>query len=179
MKSFHRSPSLSIKNSSLTPSTVRKKRLTSTSLSSGTLTPGSRPPLVRTSICLSLSLSLTSISTGHLIYKCGGIDNRTIEKFEKVSISAFFSLIFHYFFHYFLCLCGLFFFSHTRHIFALASLVCFVVENIFVLSRFSASMQMRGNPTLQKKFSYLCFAFAAPVATQQQQRQRQQQQHRY
>jgi hypothetical protein len=23
--------------------------------------------------------------TGHLIYKCGGIDKRTIEKFEKVS----------------------------------------------------------------------------------------------
>uniref|UniRef100_A0A8C9AEA9 Tr-type G domain-containing protein n=1 Tax=Prolemur simus TaxID=1328070 RepID=A0A8C9AEA9_PROSS len=24
-----------------------------------------------------------SITTGHLIYKCGGIDKRTIEKFEK------------------------------------------------------------------------------------------------
>ena len=24
-----------------------------------------------------------STSTGHLIYKCGGIDKRTIEKFEK------------------------------------------------------------------------------------------------
>ena len=25
------------------------------------------------------------MQTGHLIYKCGGIDKRTIEKFEKVS----------------------------------------------------------------------------------------------
>jgi translation elongation factor EF-4 len=33
-----------------------------------------------------------STSTGHLIYKCGGIDKRTIEKFEKeaaeVSVSC-------------------------------------------------------------------------------------------
>ena len=27
-----------------------------------------------------------STTTGHLIYKCGGIDKRTIEKFEKVRI---------------------------------------------------------------------------------------------
>ena len=27
-----------------------------------------------------------STTTGHLIYKCGGIDKRTIEKFEKVII---------------------------------------------------------------------------------------------
>jgi hypothetical protein len=26
----------------------------------------------------------THIKSGHLIYKCGGIDSRTIEKFEKV-----------------------------------------------------------------------------------------------
>lgn len=26
-----------------------------------------------------------STTTGHLIYKCGGIDERTIQKFEKVS----------------------------------------------------------------------------------------------
>jgi elongation factor 1-alpha len=26
-----------------------------------------------------------STTTGHLIYKCGGIDKRTIEKFEKSS----------------------------------------------------------------------------------------------
>uniref|UniRef100_A0A3P8TEE6 Tr-type G domain-containing protein n=1 Tax=Amphiprion percula TaxID=161767 RepID=A0A3P8TEE6_AMPPE len=34
-----------------------------------------------------------STTTGHLIYKCGGIDKRTIEKFEKeaadVSLSVF------------------------------------------------------------------------------------------
>ena len=29
------------------------------------------------------SLPLQSTTTGHLIYKCGGIDKRTIEKFEK------------------------------------------------------------------------------------------------
>lgn len=28
-----------------------------------------------------------STTTGHLIYKCGGIDQRTIEKFEKVNNS--------------------------------------------------------------------------------------------
>jgi len=28
-----------------------------------------------------------STTTGHLIYKCGGIDKRTIEKFEKVSLT--------------------------------------------------------------------------------------------
>ena len=33
-----------------------------------------------------------STSTGHLIYKCGGIDKRTIEKFEKeaAEVSSFF-----------------------------------------------------------------------------------------
>jgi hypothetical protein len=29
-----------------------------------------------------------STTTGHLIYKCGGIDKRTIEKFEKVSVPS-------------------------------------------------------------------------------------------
>jgi elongation factor 1-alpha len=29
-----------------------------------------------------------STTTGHLIYKCGGIDKRTIEKFEKESAEA-------------------------------------------------------------------------------------------
>ncbi|KAK4232345.1 hypothetical protein QBC38DRAFT_93692 [Podospora fimiseda] len=29
-----------------------------------------------------------STTTGHLIYKCGGIDKRTIEKFEKVSFTT-------------------------------------------------------------------------------------------
>ena len=29
-----------------------------------------------------------STTTGHLIYKCGGIDKRTIEKFEKEAQEA-------------------------------------------------------------------------------------------
>lgn len=37
-----------------------------------------------------------STTTGHLIYKCGGIDKRTIEKFEKVS----FPLISLHFLHF-------------------------------------------------------------------------------
>lgn len=39
-----------------------------------------------------------STTTGHLIYKCGGIDKRTIEKFEKeaaeVRASRFYSKLF-------------------------------------------------------------------------------------
>lgn len=42
-----------------------------------------------------------STTTGHLIYKCGGIDKRTIEKFEKeaqeVSIEMRFNNILKYF----------------------------------------------------------------------------------
>ena len=30
-----------------------------------------------------------STSTGHLIYKCGGIDKRAIEKFEKEAAGKF------------------------------------------------------------------------------------------
>jgi len=37
-----------------------------------------------------------STTTGHLIYKCGGIDKRTIEKFEKEASEV--SAIFIYFF---------------------------------------------------------------------------------
>ena len=33
-----------------------------------------------------------STSTGHLIYKCGGIDKRTIEKFEKEAAEVCISL---------------------------------------------------------------------------------------
>lgn len=29
-----------------------------------------------------------STTTGHLIYKCGGIDKRTIEKFEKEAVEV-------------------------------------------------------------------------------------------
>jgi elongation factor 1-alpha len=32
-----------------------------------------------------------STTTGHLIYQCGGIDSRTIEKFEKVSHTALYA----------------------------------------------------------------------------------------
>lgn len=34
-----------------------------------------------------------STTTGHLIYKCGGIDKRTIEKFEKEAQEVIFFLI--------------------------------------------------------------------------------------
>lgn len=37
-----------------------------------------------------------STTTGHLIYKCGGIDKRTIEKYEKeaADVSLWFIVIF-------------------------------------------------------------------------------------
>ena len=37
-----------------------------------------------------------STTTGHLIYKCGGIDKRTIEKFEKEAqeVSFYFFFVF-------------------------------------------------------------------------------------
>ena len=41
-----------------------------------------------------------STTTGHLIYKCGGIDKRTIEKFEKEAaevLNILFSQDFSYF----------------------------------------------------------------------------------
>jgi hypothetical protein len=69
-----------------------KKRCTLTWSLSATSIPASRPPLVsRSAIYLHRSITLQSY-TGHLIYKCGGIDKRTIEKFEKVryiSLQAF------------------------------------------------------------------------------------------
>ena len=34
-----------------------------------------------------------STTTGHLIYQCGGIDKRTIEKFEKESAEVGFLII--------------------------------------------------------------------------------------
>lgn len=41
-----------------------------------------------------------STTTGHLIYKCGGIDKRTIEKFEKeaAEVSAFYLILCFFFF---------------------------------------------------------------------------------
>ena len=41
-----------------------------------------------------------STSTGHLIYKCGGIDKRTIEKFEKEAAEVCSSLSTAYLFLY-------------------------------------------------------------------------------
>lgn len=65
---------------------VVRKRCTSTWSLSATSILASPPPPVslppRSSIYAS-NIALTYI-TGHLIYKCGGIDKRTIEKFEKV-----------------------------------------------------------------------------------------------
>lgn len=43
-----------------------------------------------------------STTTGHLIYKCGGIDKRTIEKFEKEAAEVrffLFSVFVGFFFH--------------------------------------------------------------------------------
>lgn len=36
-----------------------------------------------------------STTTGHLIYKCGGIDKRAIEKFEKEAAEVGFHIAFH------------------------------------------------------------------------------------
>lgn len=65
-------------------STVRK-RCTSTWSLSATSIPASPPPLVSSNRTPpQIPNSLLRYYTGHLIYKCGGIDKRTIEKFEKV-----------------------------------------------------------------------------------------------
>jgi hypothetical protein len=78
---------VSYTNSMLMPFAV-KRRCTSTWSLSATLTPESRPPPA-------VSLPFRSDAgsqqlTFHidLIYKCGGIDKRTIEKFEKVRIHS-------------------------------------------------------------------------------------------
>jgi hypothetical protein len=72
-------------NDMLTPFAV-KRRCTSTWSLSATLTPESRPPpavsLPFRNDAGSQQLTLHT----DLIYKCGGIDKRTIEKFEKVRI---------------------------------------------------------------------------------------------
>lgn len=43
-----------------------------------------------------------STTTGHLIYKCGGIDKRTIEKFEKEAQEVCFVYIEHGFYFFLL-----------------------------------------------------------------------------
>jgi hypothetical protein len=69
-----------------------RTRLISTLSSSDMSTPANPPPQVR---LISLMSHILGFShrwhTGHLIYKCGGIDKRTIEKFEKVcTISGYY-----------------------------------------------------------------------------------------
>jgi hypothetical protein len=67
--------------------TVRR-RLISTSLSSAMSTPANRR-LLDVSLPQLRSSRQTQFDRGiDLIYKCGGIDKRTIEKFEKVRLSA-------------------------------------------------------------------------------------------
>jgi hypothetical protein len=51
-------------------------------------TPASRPLLVRVPTSVG-ACDAHIVAIGHLIYKCGGIDSRTIEKFEKVNGIAF------------------------------------------------------------------------------------------
>ena len=72
----------------LTSTTVRRRCTLTWSLSA-TSTPESPPPLVsllhRTH---RRYRTQAHIHIGHLIYKCGGIDKRTIEKFEKVRFPA-------------------------------------------------------------------------------------------
>ena len=48
-----------------------------------------------------------STTTGHLIYKCGGIDKRTIEKFEKEAQEVSYLKMTPFLTHltHFLCLC--------------------------------------------------------------------------
>lgn len=48
----------------------------------------SRPQLVSFLHSFLSALHLNLHYIGHLIYKCGGIDKRTIEKFEKASLSS-------------------------------------------------------------------------------------------
>lgn len=60
-----------------------RRRSTLTSSLSATSTRASRPPPV-SYIPSAGDTGERSHLPGHLIYKCGGIDKRTIEKFEKV-----------------------------------------------------------------------------------------------
>ena len=68
--------------------TAVKKRCTLTWSLSATSTPANPLPQVF-DLSLSDSRTLTHVFSGHLIYKCGGIDKRTIEKFEKVRYSQY------------------------------------------------------------------------------------------
>ena len=63
--------------------TIVKRRCTLTWSSSATSTAASPPPPVSCPNHI-FPCHHILIIIGHLIYKCGGIDKRTIEKFEKV-----------------------------------------------------------------------------------------------
>ena len=72
-------------------SSAVRKRCTLTWSLSATSIPESPPPLVsqrptRPRRRPLFQTTRSQYTTGHLIYKCGGIDKRTIEKFEKVRI---------------------------------------------------------------------------------------------
>ena len=70
----------------ISPTTGKKSHI-STWSSSAMSTQASRPPLVSSLHGFSSAIGCNSHEIGHLIYKCGGIDKRTIEKFEKASLS--------------------------------------------------------------------------------------------
>jgi hypothetical protein len=77
----------------MSPPSVVRKRCTSTWSSSATSILASLPLLVST-LEKSSTILVSLLYTGHLIYKCGGIDKRTIEKFEKVRKLILFDLRF-------------------------------------------------------------------------------------
>ena len=70
---------------------VVRKRCTSTwSLSATSIPANPQPPVSWHGASSQTSNIFLHIHTGHLIYKCGGIDKRTIEKFEKVRLPHLF-----------------------------------------------------------------------------------------
>ena len=77
--------------------TVRTRRATLTWSLSATSIPANPPLLVsQPPDTSSQAPNYTETDyniTGHLIYKCGGIDQRTIEKFEKVNNPPFLTLL--------------------------------------------------------------------------------------
>lgn len=80
---------------------VVRKRFISTSSLSATSTPASRPPPVGYTLSADITVD-AHVLLGHLIYKCGGIDKRTIEKFEKVRLRCSPAVLLYLYYH---CLC--------------------------------------------------------------------------
>jgi hypothetical protein len=70
------------KNNSDSETTVRRRCISTWSSSATSTAENPPPPVSRPSVPSLFPHILIII--GHLIYKCGGIDKRTIEKFEKV-----------------------------------------------------------------------------------------------